>query len=67
MDATTSAGAGGVVLKTKNATGSIAITGDQITTVTAGLNTGRHLRIFLPNASGVLTPYKINLFADTMM
>jgi len=65
LDTTNSAGAGGIVLKTKDATGSIAITGNQITTTTAGAITGRHLRIFLPNGAGVLTPYKINLFADT--
>jgi hypothetical protein len=66
LDATTSAGAGGVVLKTKNTTGSIAISGDQITTATAaGSNSGRFLRIFLPNAGGVLTPYKIALLNDT--
>jgi hypothetical protein len=65
LDATTSAGAGGIVLKTKDATGSITISGNQITTTVAGAITGRHLRIFLPNGAGVLTPYKINLFADT--
>jgi hypothetical protein len=66
LDATTSAGAGGVVLKTKNATGSIAISGNQITTTaTPGANSGRFLRIFLPDAAGVLTPYKIALLNDT--
>jgi hypothetical protein len=57
---------GGIVLNTKNTTGSITISGDQITSTTTGGSSGRHLRIFLPNGAGVLTPYKIQLFDDTL-
>jgi hypothetical protein len=62
ISASGSTGNGIVSIATKNTTGRLEITGDQITSATAGSSSGRHLSIWLPNASGVLTQYKINLF-----
>ena len=64
ISAQNSTGAGKITLATKDATGAIEITGNQITFATSGVASGRFLRIFLPNAVGVLTPYKIALFND---
>lgn len=64
INATASTGNGQVDILTKNTTGRFSISGDQITSASAGGNSGRHLRIFLPNALGVLTPYKIQLLND---
>lgn len=63
LDASTSAGAGGIVLATKNDTGSLQFTGNKITTATgSGANTGHHLVLTLPDpTTGVPRVYKIDL------
>ena len=62
LDATTSAGAGGIVLKTKNSTGSLSITGDKMTSITSGGNSGHYMVITLPDpTTGLPRVYKIQL------
>ena len=66
LDSSVSAGTGRVIINTKTGTAGsgtgLVLTGNTLTSATAGTSASRYLSLYLPNSTGVSTQYKILLY-----